>query len=180
MYYTKQLCNTTHAAASSDSDTTTHECSICYKPIQKKLFICSSPCNKLFHPSCLEKHFEQTANAFYDENDDNDDEPVFRCCYCRRTTNINAYLLEVFADSLVSMQKSGCYSVEDALQDVRDELKNNTDGDYYNFDYEIYMLTDIRRVKKPKQSKRVVVGNKLKIKNKMPRMAIKQKMNRNR
>jgi hypothetical protein len=42
------------------------------------------------------------------------------------------------------------------------------------------MLTDIRRVKKPKQSKRLVVVNKLKIKNKMPRMAIKQKMNRNR
>ena len=180
MYYTKQLCNTTHAAASSDSDTTTPlECSICYKLIQKKMFICSSPCNKVFHPSCLEKHFEQTEDAFYDENNENDAIPVFRCCYCRRTTNINAYLLEVFADSLVSMQKSGCYSVEDALQDVRDELKNNTDGDY-NFDYEIYMLTDIRRVKKPKQSKRADVGNKLKIKNKMPRMAIKQKMNRNR
>jgi hypothetical protein len=176
--YTKQWCNTTRAS-STDSDTTTPECSICYKPIQKKLFICSSPCNKIFHPSCLEKHFEQTANAFYDENYDNNDEPVFRCCYCRRTTNINAYLLEVFADNLVSMQKSGCYSVEDALHNVCEDLKNNTDGDY-NFDYEIYMLTDIRRVKKPKQSKRVVVGNKLKIKNKMPRMAIKQKMNRNR
>lgn len=180
LYSTKQWCNTRHAA-SSDSDTTTPlECSICYKLIQKKMFICSSPCNKVFHPSCLEKHFEQTEDAFYYENNENDAVPVFRCCYCRRTTNIRAYVLEVFADSLVSMQKSGCYSVEDALQDVRDELKNNTDGDYYNYDYEIYMLTDIRRVKKPKQSKRVVVGNKLKIKNKMPRMAIKQKMNRNR
>ena len=181
MYYTKQLRNTTTPASidSETTTTTTPECSICYKLIQKKMFICSKPCNKIFHPSCLEKHFEQTANAFYAENDDNDDEPVFRCCYCRRTTNINAYFLEVFADSLVSLQKSRCYSVEDALQNVRHDLKNNTDGEY-NFDYEIYMLTDIRRVKKPKQSKRVVVGNKLNIHNKVPRMTIRQKTNRNR
>lgn len=172
MHYTKGRPTLSLAASST-------ECDICYKLIQKKMFICSSPCNKVFHPSCLEKHFQQTADAFYDENDENDGDPVFRCCYCRRTTNIDAYLLEVFADSLVSMQKSGCYSVEDALQDVRNELKNNTDGDY-NFDYEIYMLTDIRRVKKPKQSKRTDVGNKLKIHTKMPRVAIKQKMNRNR
>jgi len=155
---------------------TNFECSICYKLIQKKMFVCSKPCKKVFHPGCLEKHFQQTLDSAAEEDNYN---PIYKCCYCRRKTNINVYFMEMFVDSMISLQNSRCYFTQDVIDDMRHRIKYNPDEEY-NDDYEIYQLHNIQFYKKPKQSKRAEIGNKLKKQNKMPRVAVKQRMNRNR
>ena len=172
LFYTKNLLN----GESLEHCTTTFECSICYQVIQKKMFVCSKPCNKVFHPSCLEKHFQQMADSAAEEDNNN---PIYNCCYCRRTTSINVYLLELFVDNMETLQKNRCFFTQDVIDDVRHRIKYNPESDF-DLNYEIYSLHSTRFFKKPKQSKHAEIGNKLKTQNKMPRVAVKQRMNRNR
>jgi len=130
------------------------ECSICYKPIEKKMFKCSNPCNKLFHFSCLRTHLEQIEenNDMYSEEGN---PPIYRCCYCRRSTNIRLYFLELMAHDLLCLQNSGCYFTQNTIDDLYYKIKHpefikNEDG----YDSIIYYLENDKHIKKPKQSKR--------------------------
>jgi len=166
LFYTKIL------HSSSTHSNTNFECSICYQSIQKKMFVCSKPCNKVFHSSCLEKQFQLTTDTAYEEDSG---EPVFRCCYCRRTTNINIFFIEVFIDNMVTLQNSRCFFTQDVIDDLRHKIKYDPHGEF-NEDYEIYSLHCTRFFKKPKQSKRTEIGNKLKSHKKMTRVSVGQKI----
>lgn len=170
LFYTKLL------RSSLSYCNTNFECAICYQSIQKKMFVCSAPCNKIFHSSCLEKQFQQTTDSAYEEYIG---EPIFKCCYCRRTTNINVFCMELFIDNMVSLQNSRCFFTQDVIDDLRYKIKYDPDGEFRE-DYQIYSLHCTRFFKKPKQSKRTEIGNKLKSHKKMPRVAVKQRINRNR
>jgi len=143
------------------------ECSICYQPINKMAIVCSSPCDKLFHASCLEKIFEQEqekqaeeveeTTRFYSEH---------RCCYCRRYINVNAYILKKFAHELIALKNSRCYYVDEAFEQVLHNLKKEYNIVEFKHSgkksdeeqgqetlYEIYELVCTSRIKTPKQSK---------------------------
>ena len=138
------------------------ECSICFQRINKMAISCSSPCNKVFHASCLERVFEQeqekqaeeVANGihFYSRH---------RCCYCRRYINIRSYLLKKFAHELIALKNSRCFYVDEALEQVLYNLNielKYTSKERENFlekdtFYEIYEIVNTTRLKIPKQSK---------------------------
>ena len=131
-----------------------YECSICYKPIQKKMFKCSNPCNKLFHFTCLKKHFDQTEENHYIYSEESK-HPKYNCCYCRRPTNIRLYSLELMAHDLVCLQNSGCYYTQDTIDDIYYNIKHpEFIKDMDNYHSIIYQLVNDKHIKKPKQSKR--------------------------
>ena len=136
------------------------ECSICYQPINKMAIVCSSPCDKLFHASCLEKIFEQEQEKQAEEVDETTHFYAHhRCCYCRRYINIHAYILKKFAHELFALKNSRRYYVDEALEQVLHNLnieykqlgKNSDENQETN--YEFYLLVDILKFKPPKQSK---------------------------
>jgi len=130
------------------------ECGICYKNINKKVFVCAKPCNKTFHSACLRsmiEHLEQ--NAENDEDDEEDAICCYQCCYCRREFDINQYELELFLQKLLHFQTHG-YHIGDAADKAT--LNAATYEDDYNTEhqYDIYMPVDSSYVKMPKKSKR--------------------------
>ena len=87
--------------------------------------------------------------------------------------------MELFIDNMVSLQNSRCFFTQDVIDDLRYKIKYDPDGEFRE-DYEIYSLHFTRFFKKPKQSKRTEIGNKLKSHKKLPRVAVKQRINRKR
>jgi hypothetical protein len=127
------------------------ECAICYKNINKKVFVCAKPCSKTFHSACLESmidHLEQNADS-----DNDDDNVCYQCCYCRREFDINQYELELFLHKLMHFQTHG-YNINSAVDKAI--LNAATYEDDYNteYQYDIYLPVDSSYVKIPKKSKR--------------------------
>ena len=120
-----------------EANETVVECAICYKRIQKDVFICSEPCNKLFHPGCIERMMDETAYG-----------NLHRCCYCRREIQMDSYMKEVYINALMKM-KAGGYCVNEALQMIELNGVNQDEG------YAIYLLMPMEYVKKPKQAKKI-------------------------
>jgi hypothetical protein len=127
------------------------DCDICYKKINKKFFQCGAPCGKVFHTGCVEKMLEQIEESAFDA----DEEPNFRCCYCRRDIDIDNYTLQLFGQHLVEMH--GCsHDVSDAIRRVEYLIKNNEKLDE-DESFEYYEMRDITHVKKPKQPNREIL-----------------------
>lgn len=149
------------------------ECSVCYKKINRTYFICSSPCNKVFHMDCMDKMMEQTEEAAYEANE----EAVHKCCYCRRTMSLRNYRIQLFVRHLTVLRNMGYYDVTDALRKLmilRYSLCHvRGENDYPKEDesYEIYELRDNTYIKKPKQAKRALFKKTIQ---KQPRVHIKQ------
>ena len=127
------------------------DCDICYKKINKTYFRCGSPCSKVFHTGCIEKMMEQIEESANEA----DDEPNYRCCYCRRDIEINNYLLQLFAQKLIAIHGE-THDIRDALKEVEYKMSKN---EYLEDDESllIYELIDISYIKKPKQSKRQIL-----------------------
>jgi len=149
------------------------ECAICYKHISNKVFVCAKPCNKTFHPSCMEKlidRIEETAgdNDSDNDNDDNPKKTCYQCCYCRREFDIANYDTTLFIQEL--MYAKGCgYHVDYAIAQCILNSMGETDISYQ---YEIYIPMETSNVKLPKQSKRATFKNKNKNKNKHQRLCM--------
>ena len=130
------------------------ECGICYKNINKKVFVCAKPCNKTFHLACLESmidHLEDNADTA--DNDDEDDDVCYQFCYCRREFDINQYELELFIQKLLHCKTQGYY-IDDAVETATLNAINYADDYNTEFQYDIYKPVDSSRVKMPKQPKR--------------------------
>lgn len=134
------------------------ECAICYKRIhnqKNKVFVCSAPCNKVFHPSCMERMIEQLDESAYQA----DEEPHYRCCYCRRNFDINYYNLELFVRELLGFKSRGGYYVDKAVKQATNHyltLPDDAAEESELFDYEIETFISLAHIKKPKQSKNAV------------------------
>lgn len=132
------------------------DCAICYKKINKKYFECSAPCGKVFHTSCIEKMMEQieeTAN-------ETDEDANFRCCYCRRDIDVDNYMLQLFANHLITLDKTS-YDVRDAMKRVAFLMKTNEKPDEdESFDY-YQLIRYVNYMKKPKQPKRQILKKQL-------------------
>ena len=139
----------------ADCDET--ECAICYKRINNKVFICPEPCGKTFHPTCMEKMIDQIEeNAWQESGDDDEKDPEYRCCYCRREFDIQNHDIEIFMRHLMGL-KAGGYDVNEAIIQAHNNIATMNDGDYdddESFEYNIYIPLDKTFVKKPKQAKR--------------------------
>jgi hypothetical protein len=120
------------------------ECSICYKSIQKSFAKCSAPCEKMFHTTCMEKMIQQTEENAYEE----DKEAEHKCCYCRRSIDVNRYSLLDVVRRLMCLERGG-YDVREAQQQVKKALDTNNDED---ISYNIYFPLHTHYVKKPKQA----------------------------
>ena len=127
----------------------TMECSLCYKPITKTFFVCSAPCNKIFHVSCMEQSMEQTEQAAWEADEDAE----HKCCYCRRSIDVDKYHLHLMGRHLSTLRAGGCHDVSDAIEQIKEQLSSGTLEDD-DFEYAIYEIRDTKHVKKPKQSKR--------------------------
>ena len=139
------------------------ECGICYNPIKKSYAKCSAPCNKVFHVNCMEKMMDQTEEAAYEE----DVEEEHKCCYCRRCIDTKHYGLQYSALILLRL-KNGGYNVSEAIEKLKiDILFNDAESDYV---YNYYYMKPMSYQKKPKQAKRSAPK---KI-TKQPRIHIKQ------
>ena len=145
------------------------ECAICYKQITNAFFMCSDPCYKIFHTSCVEQSMDQTAETAYEL----DEEVLHKCCYCRRNININYYHRQNFMRYLKTLPAHGI-DVRDALAQL--VLEKDDDDDYEDVTYEVYNTIDITYVKKPKQSKRTAFNKNVQQRRTkmMPHAAIKQ------
>ena len=140
-----------------------HECDICYRSINKRAMVCSSPCNKIYHQACLETTIEQqemTASTA--------DAPI-RCSYCRREINMEAYILDTELQHLRMLKAAGGYDVSNAIQTIIE-----ADGVFPHdgFQLEYFEINDCRYIKKPKQSFRA--SYKQKPKHKRPQIKINQ------
>jgi hypothetical protein len=136
------------------------ECAICYKRINNKVFICPEPCGKTFHPTCMEKMIDQIEeNAWQESGDDDEKDPEYRCCYCRREFDIQNHDIEIFMRHLMGL-KAGGYDVNEAIIQAHNNVNDLENGDGYDddddesFEYNIYIPLDKTFVKKPKQAKR--------------------------
>lgn len=127
------------------------ECAICYKRIYNKVFICTEPCGKTFHPGCMEKMIDQI-----EENADEDKRIEYRCCYCRREFDIQNHDIEIFMRHLLGL-KAGGYDVNEAIIQAHKNIETLCDDNDTVFDYVIYSSLDMKYVKKPKQAKRAPV-----------------------
>jgi hypothetical protein len=134
------------------------ECAICFKNISNKVFVCSEPCNKTFHPDCLEKMIDQLEETAWEEEKPTD----YRCCYCRREFDFRFYQNEIFGRYLLGL-KAGGYNVSDAMWQLQKQnnLPANMVGtgasDEEDTDeFEIYLPMNKTYIKKPKQAKRAV------------------------
>jgi hypothetical protein len=147
----KKNSNMTLMAPIKNSKCMELDCSICYKKINKNYFVCGAPCRKVFHPGCIEKMLKQSEESAYEA----DEEPMFRCCYCRRDIDLDNYDLQLFAQHLIALNNYS-YDVHDALKRVVFLLKNNEKPDDDEA-FEYYELRDNTYVKKPKQPKREIL-----------------------
>ena len=144
------------------------ECSVCYKKIYRDYFVCSAPCNKVFHVSCMEKMMNETKQAAYEA----DEEPQHKCCYCRRSFDRQNYLAQLWGRHLIMLRNTGYYDVSDAWCKLQRMIKN--DGSILFEEHvscEVYELRDITRVKKPKQAN---LKKKQTFVRKQPRVHVKQ------
>jgi|UniRef100_A0A6C0HXH6 hypothetical protein len=127
------------------------DCDICYKKINKKFFECGAPCGKVFHTGCIDKMLDQieetAANA--------DEEPNYRCCYCRRDIDIENYALQLVAQELIGLHGS-LHDASGAIRRMKFLIKNNQKVDEDEL-FEYYILRDDTHVKKPKQPKREIL-----------------------
>lgn len=143
------------------------ECAICYKHISNKVFVCDKPCNKTFHPSCMEKlidRIEETA----DDDDEDPKKTCYQCCYCRREFDINHYDTTLFIEQL--MYAKGCgYHIHHALIQC---MINGMESSDVSYQYDIFIPMETSHVKLPKQSKRATFKNKSKHKNKHHRQHV--------
>ena len=123
------------------------ECAICYKRIYNKVFVCTEPCNKTFHPDCLDKMIEQLEETAYE----NEIKTSYRCCYCRREMDMKNHSLEVFMNQLLELKKQGYY-VDDAIKQAiyNSTLEPGSEDFMDTFEYAIYV--PIVSFKPPKQS----------------------------
>ncbi len=123
------------------------ECAICYKRIYNKVFVCTEPCNKTFHPSCLDKMIEQLEETAYE----NEYKPNYRCCYCRREMDMKNYSLEILMRHLLELKGQGYY-VDDAIQQAiyNSSLEPGSEDFMDTFEYAIYVPTVSFKI--PKQS----------------------------
>ncbi len=145
-----------HIPAEAIGEGGEYECAICYKKINKTCFMCTDPCNKVFHPACLEESFIQA-----EENNDEDDEVQHRCCYCRRHLNLSNYGLELFAQNLRRLGNSKGFDVDGALELIKKNIANNVDQDEDEDNYEIYYTKNqTGEARKPKQSNQDAYKNK--------------------
>jgi hypothetical protein len=151
------------------------ECAICYKKINKTAFVCSNPCSKVFHPTCLEETFIQ-----HDENaEDEETAAQQRCCYCRRHVNMDHYELELFGQQLRALRDSNGYDVHDALCLIQYNIKNNTSDDDHDV-YDIYLpKNQTNEERKPKQSKKAAYQKNKKT-HVVPRVAIRNNYSKRR
>ena len=144
------------------------ECSVCYKKINRTYFICSSPCNKVFHMDCMYKMMDRTEEAAYEANE----YPQHKCCYCRRSINMRNYLLKNYADTLLISRNTGYYDVSNPMYKVVQYKSCVFMGKpEEDISYENYELIDTTRVKKPKQAN---LKKKQTFVRKQPRVHVKQ------
>ena len=128
------------------------ECSICYTKINKKYFECGEPCGKVFHTGCIEKMLEQI-----DEHaNETEEEPNYRCCYCRRDIDIDNYGLQLVGQHLVELHNCCSYDVIGAIKRIEFLIKNNQKPDE-DESFVYYELRDNVYMKKPKQPKREIL-----------------------
>ena len=125
-----------------------YECAICYKRINTNVFICEKPCNKIFHPACLEKTLEQCQESAHQAGEEI---PEYKCCYCRRHIDMPNYEMEIFLRRLLQL-KAGGYDVNDAMIKANELIDSGEN--YDDFEFNIYNPVDISYKKKPKISKR--------------------------
>jgi hypothetical protein len=145
------------------------ECAICYKHINKYLFVCSAPCSKVFHTTCMEKVLEQTEEAAYEMGTDIE----HKCCYCRRSIDIVLYQLQNHLRGLIGLRSRGNVDVSDAVKHALKQIQNREQGEPFEFDiqYTIYEFYDDAFIKKPKQFNRATFSKK---KVSTPRIRVKQ------
>ena len=144
------------------------ECSVCYKKINRTYFICSSPCNKVFHMDCMYKMMDRTEEAAYEANE----YPQHKCCYCRRSINMRNYLLKNYADTLLISRNTGYYDVSNPMYKVVQYKSCVFMGKpEEDISYENYELIDTTRIKKPKQAN---LKKKQTFVRKQPRVHVKQ------
>lgn len=124
------------------------ECDICYKKINKTYFLCGTPCCKVFHINCIEQMMEQIKDCANETNDD----PNYKCCYCRRHIEINNYLLQLFSHKLTAIHGQS-YDIRDALKHVEFKMSMNECLEE-DESLIIYELNNVSYIKKPKQPKR--------------------------
>jgi hypothetical protein len=126
------------------------ECGICYKHISNKMFICSEPCNKVFHLECLDKMIDRIEDIV----DDVSKKPDYRCCYCRRSFDINNYDLTLFTQELLYLKNIG-YKINDVLiQASFNSVIHGDETNYTEYEYELFTPINISHIKSPKKSKR--------------------------
>ena len=94
---------------------------------------------------CSENHFVEFADLY-----EEDKEAEHKCCYCRRSIDVNRYSLLDVVRRLMCLQRGG-YDVREAQQQVKKELDANTNED---ISYNIYFPLHTHYEKKPKQAKR--------------------------
>jgi len=134
------------------------ECAICYQRIhvqKSKLFVCAEPCNKVFHSSCLARMIDQLE----DSADQEEADPHYRCCYCRREFDINYYCLNLVLRELMVFKANG-YCVADAVEQAKQDylaLVDAPEKPLENYYYHIETIISSARLKKPKQSKHSMV-----------------------
>jgi hypothetical protein len=76
--------------------------------VWKKAFICSEPCNKVYHWACLEKMIHSDSHQGRGRID---------CAYCRREVDIDYYLIQITLYDLQCAKNQG-YDVADAVASV--------------------------------------------------------------
>jgi hypothetical protein len=96
----------------------------------------------------MEKIIEKTEEAAWEADEEEADH---KCCYCRRSMNMEMYCLQRLARRLYTL-KAGGYEVSDALNQVNEQILNGAEDE--DSEYNIYELRDDSKIKKPKQSKR--------------------------
>lgn len=130
------------------------DCDICYKRIQKNVFVCNEPCNKTFHPACLEKMVDQLEETAWEE----EKEIEYRCCYCRREFDFKAYQRELFGRHLLGLKANG-YNVNEAIRQLCQEDEAAIAGneeEEHDKEYSVYVPLDTSYIKKPKAGKRAL------------------------
>jgi hypothetical protein len=134
------------------------ECGICYKRIYNKVFICTEPCGKTFHPACMEKMIDQIEENADVDTEEDEKSIEYRCCYCRREFDIQNHDIELFMRHLLGL-KAGGYDVSEAIIQAHNNvaaMDEDSDGEDSTFEYNIYVPLDKTYIKKPKQGKRAV------------------------
>jgi hypothetical protein len=140
------------------------ECSICYDRINNNMYVCSAPCNKIFHQKCLEKVMDQQEDDFYAAHDEDEIEakkikPQVRCAYCRREINTDTFILDKTLRELLQLRAGG-YDVNDAIHKVV-AANGSMDNGEEEFYIEYFVNVNCAYVKKPKQTFRAFATKKM-------------------